>query len=464
MKGTGPHIVKSSLFTLLQFAFPLFSLAWVSRALGPEVYGDWQWVENLCRFAVVFSALGIPWYGVKAIAQAGNEEKKTQTLLELMLVQVGVLLAISLTQALVFFNDPRVTPLGPWPFLYILSQGFLLEWYFQGQQQYRYLLTRTALLRLCGLFFLFTLVRQTQDVGVVFPILFFINLGLGLWNLAALWPQLKVTKATQLQFRPHLKPLFHLALAGFAVAAYTHSEIAFLGHYQDAQSVSFYAVNSKILRFALLFLGGLAPVFLVQFSQNNAPLEQATALTLLYSLPVALFLSINSAEVVALIAGPEYAAASPFLTQLALGLPLIGLSGLFGTQYLLSRQQTRAWLWAALMGLGINLIANFYLVPRWGLAGATWTTLLTEAIVCLLCYSVVASQLPMAILAKLLPQVLLILLPGLILVLGIRQLNLHPWVCLGSGAFFYFGSLTILALKSPWFGPTLSTLFKRHEI
>jgi len=462
MKGTGPHIVKSSLFTLLQFAFPLFSLAWVSRALGPEVYGDWQWVENLCRFAVVFSALGIPWYGVKAIAQAGNEEKKTQTLLELMLVQVGVLLAISLTQALVFFNDPRVTPLGPWPFLYILSQGFLLEWYFQGQQQYRYLLTRTALLRLCGLYFLFTLVRQAQDAGVVFPILFFINLGLGLWNLAALWPQLKIIKATKLQFRPHLKPLFHLALAGFAVAAYTHSEIAFLGHYQDAQSVSFYAVNSKILRFALLFLGALAPVFLVQFSQKPIMLKEASTIVLLYSLPMAAFISINSKEILSIIVGSEYLASSKNLTILVISLPFIGLLGLIGNQFLLSQNQTKAWLRATFCGMSFNLITNYLLVPKFGLMGATFATIITEVSVFAFCYFTVIQQLNPFYLLKNVVHILIIMIPGFCLLIMVKYLELIPILNLIIGALVYFGIFIIIVLNRRDFKSIFADLLLPH--
>lgn len=442
----------------------MLSLAWVSRSLGPEAYGDWQWVENLCRFAVVFSALGIPWYGIKAIAQAQHEYQKTQTLATLILMQASALLILSLALAFYVWNDPRVSSLGPWPFLYILTHGFLLEWYFQGQQQYRYLLTRTALLRLLALIALFSLVHNAQDAHYVFPILFFINFGLGLWNFVALWPKIKNMKGVQLPIRPHLKPLSQLALAGFAVAAYTHSEISFLGHFQDAISVSYYGVSIKILRFALLFLGALSPVFLVQFSQRKTLLKPATALTLLYTLPVALFVSINGTQIVELVAGHQYLAASPSLSMLALGLPLIGLSGLFGTQYLLSREQTRSWLWAALLGLAVNLLANYCLVPRWGLAGASWTTLITEAFVCLVCYGSVASELPATQLGKMFSQVLVLLLPGLVFLIGLRFIPLSPWLSLSSGALVYFASFAWLALRSPWFGPTLRSLYEQHAL
>jgi len=464
MKGTGPHIIKSSLYSLLQFAFPVLSLAWVSRALGPEVYGDWQWVENLCRFAVVFSALGIPWYGVKAIAQAHNEHQKTQTLAALFLIQTFALVVLSIALYVFVWNDPRVSHLGPWPFMYIVSHGFLLEWYFQGQQQYRYLLTRASLVRLLALIALMTLVHQAHDAICVFPILFFINLAFGLWNLLALWPKMKNMKGVKLAIRPHFKPLTQLAIAGFAVAAYTHSEISFLGHFRDALNVSYYAVSIKILRFALLFLGALTPVFLVQFSQKKSVLKPATALTLLYTLPVAIFVSINSPAIVELVAGHQYLAASPSLSLLAICLPLIGLSGMFGSQYLLSHEQTHAWLWAASIGLAVNLFLNYCLVPRWGLAGATWTTLITEAIVCLVCYVHVAAELPARQLGKILGQILVLLLPGLVLLIGFRFILFSPWLKLGIEALVYFGSFALLTLRSNWFGPTLRSLYEPHAV
>lgn len=68
------------LLTLSTFIFPLITFPYVSRVLTPIGTGKVAMATSFIQYFVMFAMLGIPTYGVRAVAKVrDNREKLTKT-------------------------------------------------------------------------------------------------------------------------------------------------------------------------------------------------------------------------------------------------------------------------------------------------------------------------------------------------------------------------------------------------
>ena len=70
--------------TVLNFLIPLVTFPYVSRILGPEGLGKVEFANSIVSYFVLFTALGIPTYGMREIARVRDDEKlRSKTVWEL---------------------------------------------------------------------------------------------------------------------------------------------------------------------------------------------------------------------------------------------------------------------------------------------------------------------------------------------------------------------------------------------
>lgn len=106
-------------------------------------------------------------------------------------------------------------------------------------------------------------------------------------------------------------------------------------------------------------------------------LTRTARVLLAISMPAAVGGVVLAEPLVVLMGGEEFAAASVAFVIMAPMIPLRFLKNAYGmTLSSLNRQadRTRGVFWAA----AFNILANLYAIPRWGAAGAAFTTLLTD--------------------------------------------------------------------------------------
>ncbi|MDQ3928915.1 MAG: flippase [Chloroflexota bacterium] len=127
--------------------------------------------------------------------------------------------------------------------------------------------------------------------------------------------------------------------------------------------------------------GGIRPV-----------LGQTMVLLLGLGVMASLALMLGAVPLTGLLYGDKYGAAVPVLQILALGcIPMYASYGLTHALVAMDRPQ----LYAAFTGVGllVNVAANLLLLPRLGVYGAAWATLLTEAILVMLCATAILKYL-----------------------------------------------------------------------
>lgn len=84
-------IAKNSIYNVIYKGFtaifPLFTTVYIARVLLPEGVGRVEYANTIVTYFTTLAALGIPNYGVKAIAQTSqNKKEKSRTFWELFLL------------------------------------------------------------------------------------------------------------------------------------------------------------------------------------------------------------------------------------------------------------------------------------------------------------------------------------------------------------------------------------------
>lgn len=108
---------------------PLITSPYIARTLGNEMYGVYSYYYSIAYYFGIFAILGLANYGNRTIAKVRSTGKKelSKTFLEMMLMQVGMLILVSIVYfaSIPFWGgEYKLNAVIEW--LYILSVGLVL--------------------------------------------------------------------------------------------------------------------------------------------------------------------------------------------------------------------------------------------------------------------------------------------------------------------------------------------------
>ena len=79
----------------------VFTMPYINKVLGPDSVGKVEYVNSIITYFILFSALGIPVYGIREIAKIRNNRLiLSKTVIELL----GILLLTSIISYIVLFG------------------------------------------------------------------------------------------------------------------------------------------------------------------------------------------------------------------------------------------------------------------------------------------------------------------------------------------------------------------------
>jgi O-antigen/teichoic acid export membrane protein len=172
-------------------------------------------------------------------------------------------------------------------------------------------------------------------------------------------------------------------------------DLVLLGALKDTAAVGIYGIANRFMD-ALLPLGGFlvgsAFPLLARRRATLPALQQAVAIVIAASLPLALAVFLAAPTLVSVFAGSEFQAAVLPLRLLALSLPFSFLAMLVVYAYI-AAEKRRLLLALTSATIGGNVVLNVALVPRFGPSGSAAATLVAEAIGCAVLLAFAAAQL-----------------------------------------------------------------------
>lgn len=369
------------------------TIPYVSRILGVENIGRVNFSISYANSFLIFACLGIPVYGLTAIAKVKDDfDKRSKIFSEIFLLNVICSLIVSIIYAasLCYVDSLRqeITLLlisG----LSIFFSFFSVDWYYSGIQKFKAITARsiaTKIVSFCGIFMF---VRDRSSL-VAYLILFISSTFIGnSWNLYQIMSK-EVKFRITFDFKHHLKPIFLLFCATLAATIYTMIDSILLGFLSTFSEVGYYTSCLKIVRIFMQVTISAGVVILpaissavgeADFAKVNYLLEKGFAFASFFVVPITLGLALIADPFVPLFFGQEFRAAVPTMRLLSFVVLFVGIGHTFGSQILIGFSKNTQLLTATIFGLIINLGLNWVLIPHLGAVGAAVTNIMTELVV-----------------------------------------------------------------------------------
>jgi len=407
-KGRFQKIVfKNTSFQLLGrgviIIFGLITTSLLTRKLGPNLYGDYVFLNTFFLFLVTLSDWGTPFVGIRELSKAKTQGQKNLVFSNLVILRF-LLLLITLSLGLILIITlPLFSSLRSLAFLFLLALIFTnfqvsLTTLFQSFLRFDW----QALIQVsnAGLFFLFLIpifflpnfFLPPRLIGIIWALI----IARFLSFLLAFFKGKKLGVSFVKKSKKTIGYLWKEALptGGLLFLSTIYDRLidaSFLKSFWGSSAVGVYGLSYKLYGNLVLpayFLSRALFPFLSQSKKkgkSQAAFKLGITWSLLGALVVVILSWVFSPLAIKILGGELFASSVIFLRILSLSLPFTYLNHIFGFSLIAQGRQVLSFK-IGLFSLFWNLALNSFLIPRFGSLGAAWVTVSTEALVCLLSF------------------------------------------------------------------------------
>lgn len=399
MKSLARNSVYNVLYKLLYAIFPLVSAAYVSRVLLPEGAGKVSYAQNIVQYFTIIAALGLLNYGTREIARSKSDVNLTNKIFtELFCINFISTLSCSLLyyimiQTAPYFAEEKL--LYSVAGLSIILNLINVDWFYQGQEEYAYIVFRSFVIKLLSLFALFIFVKTREDY-VNYALISCVALaGNNIFNMINLKRFSLRFTFHELKIGRHMKPVFIMLATSIAIELYTLLDTTMLGILCDDQYVAYYTYSIRVIKILIVVItalgGALLPRLSYYRSQNmieecNTIVNKMFAIMLFLFLPCGLGILLTADLLVPILFDNSFLPAVTTMQIASLLIFVLGFSNLFGTQVLITFGGEKKLLMATVAGAVTNIILNLILIRMYQQNGAAIASVISETCVTLLTY------------------------------------------------------------------------------
>lgn len=360
----------------------------MTRTLGPEGYGVIGFYESLMSVVIVLSAFGVQYYGLRLLSKTAiGDAREANSVLHLILINLVMAFLGVVCYSIYLFFKPAVIGSGTIAFLYgfIMLQYMLhMDWYFQSQERFQLLLTRTLIARLLVLVTSLIFVRHPSDL-IYYIIISACNYlfisSVAVYNIRDLLPYWKWDFKL---FKKLLRALTPFAVLGVLGSVYFAFDTILLARLGQLKELGYYTVAAKIVRIGINVFSGASVVFFVKLfrSSGDKTLQADSLLTTIHlSYPIGAILYFFAEAVIFFVSGVEYQPSIHLLRIFSLLWLVVPFHDFFVLQVLVLNHREKWVLFIYLSATIVSFLLNLLLIPIWFSTGAAWAIVLSETLV-----------------------------------------------------------------------------------
>lgn len=276
--------------------------------------------------------------------------------------------------------------------LKIVSNFFLIEWFYKGIEDFKYITLRTILVKILFVISIFIFVRTQEDYKVYYLLTVLMITANSIINILysrnfAVFETLKV------RLKPYIKPFIMLGIYMLVTSFCTTFNVVYLGFKTNDVQVGYYSTALKLFSILLALFTGVTSVLMPRMS-NLLALNQkdefknivakTSNILLQLGVPLIFLTIIFSPQIVYLISGPGYEGA---ITPMRIVMPMIiiiGFEQIYVIQCLMPLNKDRIIMINASCGAGLSILINLLIVGKLGSVGSSIAWISSETLILIL--------------------------------------------------------------------------------
>lgn len=393
MKSLAKNSVYNIIYKCINVAFPLVTAAYISRILLAVGVGKVASAQNIVQYFTILAALGLPIYGTKAIAAvADKKDEQSKTFIELFTINVAstvvcIVLYYAMISLIPYFQSRwllfAVTGLS------IVFNIINIDWFYQGKEEYRYIMLRSMVVKVLSLVAVFLFVKTINDFIIYAAITTLANGANYIFNI------IHIRKYVHFSFKnisigKHLKPVLILLAGSMAIEIYTLADTTMLTFVHGDTIVGYYSTAFKSISIVRTLVTAICAVFLPRLSYyySNNQVEMFESLVnkgirilAFIALPASIGLALIAGDMVMVLYGSSFNEAVATTQILALSVITVAFSNFFGYQVLVTIGKEKRMFISTIVGAVTNIVLNFALIFTLKHNGAAIASVVTELLV-----------------------------------------------------------------------------------
>ena len=410
-------------FQIFLIIVPLITTPYVSRILGSDGIGKFSFSNSIVYYFTLFAYLGFNYYAQREAAKYQDDKLKQSkifweiTILKLFssTVSIAIYGILILSNALQDYNILLMILS-----LSIVSVMFDSTFLFQANEDFRNITIRNFIVRVITVILTFVLVKGPDDLWLYT----LLTSGGTLVSMIAMIPFLRkyVCKIPfkDLNIKQHIKPTLRLFIPTIAISIYVMLDKTMIGLLVPGETTvivdgvevvkkvsdienGYYEQAEKIVKLVMTVATSLSVVMIpknVTFIQNNDieglknNIYKSLRFTLLISIPMCLGIICIAKNFSPWFFGDGYEKVPYLLMILSVIIISIGLSGVFGIQYLVALGRDKPFTIIVTCGAILNFVLNIVLVRYLYAYGVAISTAIVETLIAIVDIIYLRKELP----------------------------------------------------------------------
>ena len=373
----------------LAIIFPLITFPYASRVLGNVEYGRYSFSASIISYFILIATFGINNYAVREGARIRDDKKKLENLVsDLFTISLFTTTLSMVMLILITFSSDTMVSYKYLIFIQSISivlSAIGVDWVNTIYEDFLYITIRYIIIQILALIAIFAFVKVPNDIGKYCLILVLGSYGGNLVNICYIRKYVKLRINARLDFKKYIIPLFLLFVNSLATVIYVNSDITMLGFFANDKIVGIYAFSSKIYNVKYLINAILivtVPRLAYVIGKSKEKYEKFLNIIfnvlLLLLAPCVVGMCVLSKPIIMLVGGSQYLAGDGSLKILSFSLIFALIASIFSNCILIINRLEKRCLVGTVASATINVILNFILIPKIGIAGAAITTVLAE--------------------------------------------------------------------------------------
>lgn len=383
MSSPAPALARNAALLLVGNAVsllaPLITVPYVARVLGPAAWAPILVAQAAIAWLVMVVDFGFDFSAVRALAREPSVERRAAIVQQVQSAKLFLAPLASLALLAIFVTLPSLR--GAWLLLaastaLVWLRGFDPLWYFLGVERVPRAVTVQIIGKLGATAATFALVRAPEDAWLVVAL-----------QAAGSALSTAILTGWMRQDAPRHVPRWRdarramaegITLFGFRTATglIATGNVLLGGALLATPALAAFGAADRLVRAAIGTLHPLSQVVLPRVAAQRAAGGSAAALlarsmrvTGGLGLLIGLVTFLAAPLIVAILLGPGYEGAIPFLRALALLPPLVAVNTVLGVQWAIPFGRDRAFLGAVLVSGSVNFALAILLAPGYGAMG-----------------------------------------------------------------------------------------------
>jgi len=381
---------------LLKVIIGLVIGIYIARYLGPVQFGKLSYAVSFTGLFMILTALGLDNIVIRELVRYHSQAVIAEVLgasffLRIIASIFAFLLMASVAVFMPVGHDETLMILIIGASFFFLSANIIVL-YFQARVEAKFTVYAQVLQIICSAIIKIILVQIKAPLVFFAWALLFDSLVLAILLFCVYlkregFASFRAWNFRRSKARMLLRDSWPLLVAGFTVTAYMKVDQIMIRQMLDPGAVGIYAVAvriSEVWYFVPVVITTSVFPAIIRARRNDLGvytkrLQQLFNLMPVLALCIALPVSFLSADIVEILFGTQFGEAGSVLAIHVWACIFVFLQDAAWRWYVAENKQVIGIRWL-LIGLLSNVVLNYFVIPRWGILGAAWTTLIARGL------------------------------------------------------------------------------------